>query len=113
MNLFTFFQFGTINPPAEILRFGGTEAGLSKFLGVIITLLFIVAAIASFIMLLVAGIQWTTSGGDQKAVEAARGRATAAIIGLVLTLSAFAIIKLVETILGVPIVSGGIHLPGP
>lgn len=117
LNFLVFTFHGAINPPGgaegPIARIGASPQGLGNFIQTIISILMIIAFIASFIMLLVAGIQWSTSGGDPKAVEAARGRATAAIIGLVLTLTAFAIIKLLEFILGIPIISGGINLPGP
>ena len=116
LNFLVFTFHGAINPPGgaegPIGRIGASPQGLGNFIQTIISVLMIVAFLASFIMLLVAGIQWTTSGGDEKAVSAARGRATAAIIGLVLTLAAFAIIKLLETVLTINIISGGINLPG-
>lgn len=102
---------GTIEPPGAIQNIGADTQGLGRFIQTIISLLIIVAVVASFIMLLIAGIQWATSGGDEKAISAARSRATAAVIGLTLTLAAFAIIRLLEFLFNTSIISGGIILP--
>ena len=72
----------------------------------IIQFILVVAFILAFIMLLIGGIRWITAGGDEKAVGSARNMITAALIGLVIVLVAFALIKLVETFFGVSIISG-------
>lgn len=74
---------------------GGVNV-ISQVIGAIIGLIFIVAAIVFFFMLAIGGIQWLVSGGDKTAVESARGRITNALIGLVVTFSVFAIVKLIE-----------------
>jgi|SRR5579872_6210949 len=70
----------------------------------IIQFILIVAFVLAFIFLLIGGIRWITAGGDEKGVEKARGMITAALIGLVVVLIAFALIKLVETFFGVSII---------
>ena len=62
-------------------------------------------------MLLIGGIRWILAGGDEKAVSSARSTITAALIGLVIVLLSFAIIKLVEAFFGVTIISGTITIP--
>ena len=77
----------------------------------IIQFILVVAFVLAFIMLLIGGIRWITAGGDEKAVGSARNMITAALIGLVIVLVAFALIKLIETFFGVSIISGGVTIP--
>lgn len=77
----------------------------------IIRFILLVAFVIAFVMLLVGGIRWILAGGDEKSVEKARNTITAALIGLVIVLVAFALIKLVETFFGVQIISGDITIP--
>lgn len=68
-----------------------------------VKLIMVVAALVFFFLLIVGGIQWMTSGGDKAATESARGRITAALIGLVIVFSAWAIATLLDTLFGVDI----------
>jgi hypothetical protein len=77
----------------------------------IIQFILIAAFVIAFIMLLVGGIRWILAGGDEKAVAGARGTITAALIGLVIVLVAFALIRLVETFFGIDILTGGVEIP--
>lgn len=82
-----------------------------SILQAVIRFILLVAFVLAFIFLLIGGIRWITAGGDEKGVERARGMITAALIGLVVVLIAFALIKLVETFFGVTIISGNICIP--
>jgi len=75
----------------------------------IIRFILVAAFVLAFIFLLIGGIRWITAGGDEKGVATARGMITSALIGLVIVLVAFAIIRLVETFFDVVIISGGIE----
>ncbi|MBI4037498.1 hypothetical protein HY382_00455 [Candidatus Curtissbacteria bacterium] len=77
----------------------------------IIRFILVVAFIIAFIMLLIGGIRWITAGGDEKGVAGARNMITAALIGLVVILVAYAIIRLVEIFFKVEIISGPIQIP--
>ncbi len=77
----------------------------------IIRFILLIAFVLAFIFLLIGGLRWITAGGDEKSVAGARGMITAALIGLVIVLLAFAIIKLVETFFGVTIISGNLTIP--
>ena len=77
----------------------------------IIRFIVVAAFILAFVFLLIGGIKWITAGGDEKAIAGARGTITAALIGLVIVLVAFALIQLVETFFGVTILSGDIEIP--
>ena len=76
-----------------------------------IRLILIVAFVAAFVLLLIGGIRWILAGGDEKAVAGARGTITAALIGLVIVLVAYAIIRLVEIFFNVSIITGGVAIP--
>ncbi len=80
-------------------------ADITTIITGIIRFILITAFVIAFIMLLVGGIRWIIAGGDEKAVEKARNTITAALIGLVVVLVAFALIKLVETFFGISIIS--------
>jgi len=65
----------------------------------------IIAGLIFFFMLIIGGLRWVVSGGDKAATESARGQITAALIGLVIVFSAFAIAKLLEGVLGFSILT--------
>jgi hypothetical protein len=71
----------------------------------LIKLILVIAALVAFIFLIVGGIKWITSGGDKEQTAKAQGTITAALIGLVIVFSAWAILRLLETFFGVSIFS--------
>ena len=77
----------------------------------IIQFILVAAFVAAFVFLLIGGIRWILAGGDEKAVAGARGTITAALIGLVIVLVAYAIIRLVEIFFSVSIITGGVTIP--
>lgn len=66
-----------------------------------VTLLIIAVIVISLFFIIIAGISWTTSGGDEKQIEGAKGRLKYAIIGLILTLASFFIILLIGHFFGI------------
>jgi len=107
--------------PAIVLAQGNTKIVPENTIGkvtdivaiirAIIQFILIIAFVAAFIMLLIGGIRWITAGGDEKGVASARNMITAALIGLVIVLISYAIIRLVETFFGFNIISEGITIP--
>lgn len=77
----------------------------------IIQFILILAFVIAFIMLIVGGLRWILAGGDEKSVEKARNTITAALIGLVIVLVAYAIIRIVEVFFNVTLISGSISVP--
>ncbi len=77
----------------------------------IIRFILVVAFVLAFVMLLIGGIRWITAGGDEKAVGSARNMITAALIGLVIVLVAFALVRLIEVFFGINIISSGVCIP--
>ena len=94
--------------PADTL---GKVTDIVAVVRAIIQFILVVAFVAAFIMLLIGGIRWITAGGDEKGVASARNMITAALIGLVVVLVAYAIIRLVELFFGFNIITGGVTIP--
>jgi hypothetical protein len=84
---------------------------VADFVTAIIRLIIIIAFVVAFIFLLIGGIRWIIAGGETKAVEGARNMVTGALVGLIIVLAAFAIIRLVEFFFSISIISGPISLP--
>lgn len=87
-----------INDPITVIR------GIIRFI-------LLIAFIIAFIMLLIGGIRWIMAGGDEKSVEKARNTITAALIGLVVILVAYALIRVVEIFFGVNVITGTTEIP--
>ena len=86
----------------------GPGSGLSffqKFIPSMVGLGFVIGALIFFFVMMAGAIQWITSGGDKTAVEAARGKLTNAIAGIIILLGLFAILKLVEDFFGINILT--------
>lgn len=84
----------TANEPANI-------ACLTNLFGNLVQALVMVAGLALFIMLLVGGFKYLTSAGDAKKVGGAQSTMMWAIIGLVVMVSSYAIIRVIEMFTGV------------
>lgn len=67
----------------------------------------LIAGILVFVYLVWGGIQWITSGGDKGKTEEARGRITAALIGLAIVAAAYAVMQLISFFFGVSILDSG------
>ena len=83
-------------PPPTIL-------GIVNILRNIISILAPVAGIAFFLMLLVGGFQFVNSGGDPKAAGQARTTLTYAVIGIILVVASWLIIKAIAQFTGVDV----------
>jgi len=77
-----------------------TAGGL---IGGLIQLALVIAAIVFFFILVIGGIRWIVSGGDKQQTENARGQITAALVGLVIVFSAWAIAQLIGTFFNINI----------
>jgi hypothetical protein len=91
------FKFTLSNP-------GFTNLG--PLIEILMSLVFAAAGLFFFAQLFIAGFAMINAGGDPKAMTAARSRITNAIVGLVVVIGAYAIIKIVEAALGISILSG-------
>jgi hypothetical protein len=72
------------------------KTGLNLLLGI--------AGVASFIFLLLGGIQWITAGGDKDGVEKARKKIYASLIGLTIVFSSFCILYVLRALFNVNLI---------
>lgn len=73
------------------------EAVFARVISIAVSLVSLVL----FIMLVIGGFKYLTSGGDPKATESARNTMTYAIIGLVVIVASYLIIRAIEYFTGV------------
>jgi hypothetical protein len=94
------------NPVTGSLGKGDTSQGgtvLGKLISGLLGALLVAGFLLAFMMLLLSGIQWITSGGDKQALEKARNGITNALIGLVIVAAAWAIMTFVGNFFGIDI----------
>lgn len=89
-------SFGNVSDVPTIKCF---EVVFSRILSIIVSL----AVLALFIMLVVGGFKYLTSGGDQKKTAGAQATMTHAIMGIALMAIAFLIFKMIQAFTGVDI----------
>jgi hypothetical protein len=77
----------------------GTMCVLANVLSVSLT----VIGLAGFVMMIVGSLTWLLSGGNSQNVEKARKTMTFAIVGLVVALSSYMIIRLIAEFTGISI----------
>jgi len=82
----------------DVATIQGFECIFSNFLQIATTL----AGITLFVMLLIGGFKYMTSGGDPKASEQAKGTMTSALLGLILLILAWLILKFLSEFTGIP-----------
>ena len=71
----------------------------------------LVSALLVFMYLIWGGIQWITSGGDKGKTQEARDRITAALVGLAVVASAWAIMLVIQYFFGISILDNNITPP--
>lgn len=96
-------SISTLSNPATKLA-GITDLGglLTKGGVNILDLIFLVVGLAFFANLVLAGWDYMMSSGDPKKVSAASSRLTNGLIGLIMSITAFLVVRTVTTIIGIP-----------
>jgi hypothetical protein len=87
-----------------------SEFNVSQIISWAVTAILVVAGLIFFFMLIIGGLRYILSGGDKTATESARGQITAALIGLVIVFSAWAIASLLQAVFGFSILN--LEIPG-
>lgn len=80
--------------PKKLEEFFAMFGNISQYL-------FPIAALVSFVFIVVGGYMWIVAAGDPARIKQAQGTLTWAIIGLVLTLMSIAIVEVIKNFLGV------------
>jgi len=84
----------------------------SQFLRTALNLMLGIAGILSFIFLLWGGLQWILAGGDKEGTEKARKKITAALIGLAIVFSAYALLYIIRALFNVDLIQVNIQQIG-
>jgi Type IV secretion system pilin len=84
--------------PGESIRPGAGESGITRFFSSVVAMMQDVTAIVSVLGICIVGIMYIMSRGDEEKTETAKKYMIAIFIGLVLALSAWAIISMVDLI---------------
>ena len=101
---------GSIAIPSSILE-NWAITSIGEFVGALITFLFVIAALLVFGYLVWGGVEWITSGGDKSKTQQARDRITAALVGLAIVATAYAIIVILQNFFGFDITK--LKIPTP
>ncbi len=111
MNLLA--QVGKIEPPNSVPTLAGQDPSsyIASFIKNGLQLLLIASFIIALLWTIFAGFRFITSGGDSKATGQAWTQIYMGLIGMVVVVGSFAIIKLVEIFFNVTIISGNLQLP--
>ena len=95
-----------INPVLPpILTATPGAAFLQKILKIGILLVLITGSIAFIFILISGGVKWLSSSGDKVKLESAQKQISSGLVGLVILLSSFAVIKLIETLFGIDLLN--------
>lgn len=81
--------------------YGGTNTNLPTIIGRVIKVVLSLLGLVAMVLIVVAGVQWMTSAGNEDKIKAAKKLMTSALIGMVIIILAYAltnfiISKLVE-----------------
>ncbi|MDO8503753.1 MAG: hypothetical protein Q7S60_03610 [bacterium] len=88
-----------LNPISDTAAVTGFESILTVLVRV-----FLIAGSLLFVFIFIIGaIRWITSGGDKTQIESARNTILNAVIGLVILLSLFAIVGVIDRLFGLNI----------
>ena len=77
----------------------GSSNSVTKLIGTIVNTLLYFVGLLSVIMIIVAGVMYTTSGGNASQVSRAKNTLTYSLVGLVVAFLAFAIVNWVFKLL--------------
>lgn len=89
-----------IGAPATAGNFFGFTC-IANLVSNAVSVVFIISAIAFFVILVMGGVQWLTSGGDKVKLQAAQTSITNAVIGLAIVAASYAIYTLVLSFFGI------------
>lgn len=90
-----------------------TDLEVSAIVAALINLALVIAVVVCFFFLIFGGIKWITAGGDKEAMLSAQKTITAAIVGIVIVFSVWAILNVVRYFFGIEPTSTTFFIPSP
>lgn len=100
MNLFHAVVYAAEDWGDCVVKDAATFQCLEPLFSNLVTGVVSLAGVAVFVMLLFAGFNFLFAGGDAKKLEQARGTFSSAIIGLVVIVSAYLILRIIGVLTG-------------
>ena len=97
--VFSQTQVNLLDPSSQYVNIQNRRP--QDYIVALINMSFGAAGVLTFLYLLWGGIQWITAGGDKEGLDKARRKMVQALTGLVIILSAYAIIQILQTIFNV------------
>ncbi len=94
-----FAQWGSPYEEGGVATIKGFEIVFEKILNVVVEL----AVVVLFVLLVIGGFKFLTSGGDPKATESAKNTLTYALLGLVLLIGIWLILNFIEYFTGIQV----------
>ena len=91
----------SLSPAPQIGTFG-------DLVSVIVKNAFVLAGVISFILLIFGGFGIIVAAGDSKKLESSRGRIVGAVAGLIIVVTSFWIVQILEKVTGLKLLSPGI-----
>lgn len=92
------------NPNPHGLNLKDPNLTVGGIVSALLPYLFTIAGLILLIYLILGGIGLMTSGGDPKAVDSAKGKITNGLVGFLVIFVAYWLIKILQTILGLPVI---------
>ena len=92
--------FAQTAPIGTVAAGTGWAKNIGSLISSVLTIVMVVAILLVLLYLIMGGIEWITSGGDKGKTEGARNKITAAIIGIIILASSYALVTLVAYVLG-------------
>lgn len=77
---------------------------ISEFVTRMVSVVFVVGAVAFMFMFVLGGVKWITAGGDKGSIESARTQITQAITGLIVLFGVYALARLMKTVFGIELI---------
>lgn len=104
-------DFGTLQPPVDVYQPGtdidSSITSLELFLSNLIGIITVLAGLGFMLFFVFGAMTWILAGGDEGRVSNARKMMVHGIIGLTITLLGWAIVTVVGSVLGLPILNPG------
>ncbi len=92
---------GTTENSKDVATIQGLECLIANIFIVALT----VIGLAAFVMFIIASFRWLLSGGNSKHTESARSTMTFAVVGIVVSLSAYIILELIASFTGINVIT--------